>query len=569
MNRFIPGIKRHYKGLIAALVVLVAVVVLHNRNNSSMAYIEEKVQRRDILTYNSFVGNVESSSEYELIPKASSTVTSLYVSEGDTVYEGQIIAELDHSTVDYNIKLKEASLSQSNTQNSYNVKDAEKTYYDFKETLDAGKNTSLMNAQSQKDSAKQAYENAKTAYESAVKDSESNDSVASAKDQMNKAKEALDQLNSSMKKENAKTTLDEAESELNTAQSQYDSAVNIALEQLKQECEETGDMSAYEAALNDYSLLTDTNFIAAKQYLESCQDIYNQASTEYQNVLDEYASAETSYESAKQNFESVLSAQNSQLDTLKSQMESAKTSYDNAASNYEAVEMQVNQQLQTYANNLEKAKANSNTYSSQLELQHLRESLADYTLKAPVSGTVTSLNIKQGGMVNTSQPAVVISNLNTMKITIKIDEYSILKVKEGSSVTIYIDSINKTYNGTITRIADMATFEGGVSYFTAEVKFVADNDIRSGMSVEVRLITADEKNTVSISNGAIFYDSENKPYVILKTSSGKEEKCYVELGKTDGSYVQILEGINEDDVVLLLPSSGNFTNPFEEANPRN
>ncbi|MBR0419095.1 MAG: hypothetical protein IJI66_08000 [Erysipelotrichaceae bacterium] len=61
------------------------------------------------------------------------------MSEGDAVYEGQIIAELDHSTVDYNIRLKEASLSQSNTQNSYNVKDAEKTYNDFKETLDAGK----------------------------------------------------------------------------------------------------------------------------------------------------------------------------------------------------------------------------------------------------------------------------------------------------------------------------------------------------------------------------------------------------------------------------------------------
>ena len=111
-----------------------------------------------------------------------------------------------------------------------------------------------MNAQSQKDSAKQAYENAKTAYENAVKDSESNASVVSAKEQMNKVKEILDQLNSSMKKENAKKVLDESENDLSTAQSQYDNAVNIALEQLKQECEETGDMSPYEAALNDYSL---------------------------------------------------------------------------------------------------------------------------------------------------------------------------------------------------------------------------------------------------------------------------------------------------------------------------
>ena len=568
MNQVIQGIKKYYKTLIVALLIIAVIIILLSRNNSPSAYEEEKAQRRDILTYNSFVGNVESSSEYELIPKASSTVTSLYISEGDAVYEGQIIAELDHSTVDYNIRLKEASLSQSNTQNSYNVKDAEKTYNDFKETLDAGKNTSLMNAQSQKDSAKQAYENAKTAYENAVKDSESNASVVSAKEQMNKVKEILDQLNSSMKKENAKTVLDESENDLSTAQSQYDNAVNIALEKLKQECEETGDMSPYEAALNDYSLLTDTNVIAARQYLDSCQNAYDQASTEYQNVLDEYAAAEANYESAKQNYESVLSAQNSQLDTLKSQMESAKTSYDNAISNYEAVVMQVNQQLQTYANNLEKARANSNTYSSQLELQHLKDSLADYTLKAPVSGTVTSLNIKQGGLVNTSQTAVVISNLNTMKITIKIDEYSILKVKEGSFVTIYIDSINKTYNGTITRIADTATVEGGVSYFTAEVKFVADDDVRSGMSVEVRLITADEKNVLSVSNNAIFYDSENKSYVILTGSSGKEEKRYVELGKTDGSYVQVLDGISENDVVIL-PSLNSFTNPFEETNPRN
>ena len=88
------------------------------------------------------------------------------------------------------------------------------------------------------------------------------------------------------------------------------------------------------------------------------------------------------------------------------------------------------------------------------------------------------------------------------------------------------------------------------------------------MSVEVRLITADEKNVLSVSNNAIFYDSENKSYVILTGSSGKEEKRYVELGKTDGSYVQVLDGISENDVVIL-PSLSSFTNPFEETNPRN
>ena len=77
-------------------------------------------------------------------------------------------------------------------------------------------------------------------------------------------------------------------------------------------------------------------------------------------------------------------------------------------------------------------------------LSQIKDSLKDYTITAPISGTITSLNIKDGDMAAAGTPAAVISNVDTMKIAIKVDEYSILNVEAGKPVLVYIDSIDST-----------------------------------------------------------------------------------------------------------------------------
>lgn len=193
----------------------------------------------------------------------------------------------------------------------------------------------------------------------------------------------------------------------------------------------------------------------------------------------------------------------------------------------------------------------------------MKDSLADYTIYAPCDGTITALNITEGSMVSNGASVATISNLSAMKVAINVDEYSILDTGVGSSVTIMIDSIGKSYEGTITRVSDIASLNNGVSYFEATVDFVADEHVKSGMSVEVRLTSTDKKDVLTISTDALHYNEDNTAYALVRNGDSQEMRD-VEIGVTDGNYVEILSGLEAEDIVLVAPSTGSM---FPEPGP--
>lgn len=156
-------------------------------------------------------------------------------------------------------------------------------------------------------------------------------------------------------------------------------------------------------------------------------------------------------------------------------------------------------------------------------------------------------------MVSGGSCVATISNLSAMKVAINVDEYAILDTGEGSAVTIVVDSIGKTYAGTLSKVADVAQLNNGVSYFAAEVLFEADEYVKSGMSVEVRLTTTDRPDVLTVSADALYYRTDGSAYVLVKNGKSQEERD-VEVGVTDGSYVEILSGLTEEDTVLVTPT---------------
>ena len=70
------------------------------------------------------------------------------------------------------------------------------------------------------------------------------------------------------------------------------------------------------------------------------------------------------------------------------------------------------------------------------------------------------------------------------------------------------------------------------------------------MSVEVTIITKDEKEVLYVVNRAIIREG-SKSYVKVKKASGKVEKKEVVTGFSDGINVEIMEGLSEGDIVLV------------------
>ena len=190
---------------------------------------------------------------------------------------------------------------------------------------------------------------------------------------------------------------------------------------------------------------------------------------------------------------------------------------------------------------------------SEQELERLKDSRKDYQIFAPADGVLTYWNLTEGAVVSTGMAVAKISDLSNLKISIRIDEYSILNAKEGLPVTIYVDATKKTYDGTLAKIARVATVQGGVSYFNATVEFAADEDAYSGISAEVRLIKTNELQALTISSSAVQYHEDNTAFVLVRNDEGKVIERSITIGASDGKYVQILSGLSLGETILYTP----------------
>lgn len=492
--------KKIIKWIIIAIVIVVILVILISRGKKAAdgLFTEDVAALRPLQTYHTFSGTIAPVNQKSVVSFISgSQIVDVPVSKGDTVKEGDIIAYLDTSAVDEQILEKETGMNISSYQSALNIQSARNAYENYKSDLENGLNQTLLSAQSGIDSAFSNLVSAQVAYNHEV----------------------------NLNNRQLSTTIMSAMQSVNQA---YTSVENTSAS--------TKNANDEKAALLANNPNADTSVIdrtiAANEQAES---------TAWQN----YNNAAQSYEAAKLNEENNLTRLFDQLIT-------AQNSYLMAIDNYNAAVSSVNHQLETYELQLRLAQANADTSLSQLQLEDLKNNLDKYVITAPISGVITSLNVKEGDMSSVGTVATI-TDFNELKIDIKIGEYDVQGVSEGSDVTINVEALDKEYNGRIGYIDRVATVEGNVSYFIAEVWFDADEQVRSGMSAEARFIVNDIPSTLTVLNDSIQTASDGTSYVNIKDEkSGTMIQKPVTCGITDGTYTQILDGLSEGDKVYYM-----------------
>ena len=129
--------------------------------------------------------------------------------------------------------------------------------------------------------------------------------------------------------------------------------------------------------------------------------------------------------------------------------------------------------------------------SAQAALEVAQVTLNEGTLTAPYDGTVVTINVVPGQLVQPGQVAVVIGDLNHLQIeTTDLSEREIAYVKIGQTATVHIKALNQDFSGKVIAIAPKATKYNGDWVF--KVTIVLDQQPPSliwGMSADVQIQT--------------------------------------------------------------------------------
>ena len=511
------------------------------------------VSRTDLRSTISANGTVESADATNVYSTLALPVKSVAVEVGDYVHAGDVLAELDGESVENQISTQRASLSTAQAAGGAQLKSAQDSYNTFKQSLDDGLNASLLAAQAQVDSAKDAYEKAQTAlerYERSLDEGE-NTQLLSAKSSRNQAAGALESAENALDnalraRDEAAQALADAGNTLATAQEELKSLEAGSAEYAQKQQEIDGLQAGYAQAQSAYD--------AAESQCDTLERQVDSASDAYRLAKASYRAAETGTDNALSDYEDAV--------------QSAKDAYDKAAKNLESAQQAVGGQLESYQNAVQSAQAGASTAVTQESIAQLEKQLEDATITAPCDGTVTAVyatvGASGGGLL------FVIEDLDDLVIKTTVKGYDIGKVAVGQKVAIRSDATGDAeFDGSVTTIAPTAqknaygvtSAAGSDALFDTEVAVEsAGTGLRIGLEAQLDYILEETKDVLVVPYDAVYQNDGGQSCVLTVEDLGGGKytlhEVPVETGMDDDLDIAVTgDGIAEGVRVVHAPDN--------------
>ncbi len=170
-------------------------------------------------------------------------------------------------------------------------------------------------------------------------------------------------------------------------------------------------------------------------------------------------------------------------------------------------------------------------------------------VKADMDGEIITLDVEKDDPVQAGTILAVVMDRERMEAEISVDEYDIAAIKTGREVSVTINALEETREGTLKSFDKQPAGMGTMASYKARVSFDVPDNALSGMQVEVRMENQSAKNTLLLKMDALAFDESNRAYVLTKNNSGEYVQTYVTTGISDGVNVQILSGLYNGQIV--------------------
>ena len=209
--------------------------------------------------------------------------------------------------------------------------------------------------------------------------------------------------------------------------------------------------------------------------------------------------------------------------------------------------------------------ASESLRSAEISMQNLQDAMNNYTITAPISGTIIEKDAKVGDAVKAGDTLCIVYDLSYLEMGINVDELQISSITVGQKVQITADAVpDKTYVGTVTRVSMKGASNSGTTTYPVTIRIDDTDGLRPGMNANAEIVVAEAKNALVVPNAAVVRGS----YVLVTkdspsaanadtTMEAPEGFVYVPVktGVSDDDYTQIVSGIQEGDTIGYDPSS--------------
>ncbi|MCK7675106.1 efflux RND transporter periplasmic adaptor subunit [Corynebacterium pygosceleis] len=445
-------------------------------------------------------------------------LTSLSVSSGDRVEEGQLLATVDVSQVERELANQRSQQATALTTELNSLEQAEQKHRQYREGLDQSLNPEVNTAEAALRTATTAHEDAVRAFEARKSD------AATGRDpRLVEQERALDQAR----------------------QQVLNGEINLA---------RAGVASAAAA------LQTDPSVDGVQQSVTTHIGTV-EAATALQNSVKDLNNRQEAYTSALQSVDRDLAeAQRQVASTFAAKKE--------AAVSVESAKLTARQQLESLASGVEQARRAADVARQSVGrgTDHLTRDINASEIRAPFTGVVVTVGAEVGRPVAGS--VVTLADDSGMILRTEVPEVDVADLKPGAEVTFTTAATGgKTFHGKVSRVSPVAGAPAGAPgaqqpgaagtqqssgaqrpTFPVEITIDGDTrDLRIGGSARARIVLAADKGGLAVPREAVFERNDGTKAVLVVAgaegpgSRGTVEERRVETG-TEGDVTVAVTG---------------------------
>ena len=289
---------------------------------------------------------------------------------------------------------------------------------------------------------------------------------------------------------------------------------------------------------------------------------------------------------------------NNIVDQTKSDLEAAKVRLLNAESQYDrGIELHKNSSIsdKDFEDIKENyAQAKSTLVRNEVSYENAKIALDDTEVKSPLDGTIISRPVEVGQVISSPTSAfgegsilMTMADLSKVRVRALVDEIDVGKVSLGQNVSIKVAAYrDKEFIGTVSKIEPKAYVQQNVTTFPVLIDIDnKENLLLIGMNTDVVIQILNKDVSLSVPTMSLrtrkdIYtaaavldiktesideflknnvDGENfNRFIVIKDSKKGPYLSWVRVGISDLENVEILEGLDKNDVVYILPSKSLF-----------
>ena len=550
--------KRYIVILIIILFVAFSIFKNKQTNQEDKKIETESIEKRNIAQSISATGTVSTSTTRNVTSILTGyKITSVKVKEGDKINAGDVICTFDTSDISANLASLQKSMNVTQAQSNLGVDSARRNL-----------NDAINSKNNQISTTQQDINNAVKSYEEAVnKLNETRQALINAQTELN---------NYTPSYNNAQENYNSGLSILATSEAEYKKYFNGA-NQLNPATGEIIDPSTYTGYASSEHKKAEENYNTAKSNLLELESNLKNAKKVYEDykpICDNTFATFNPISNHYLELTKKVSELQGAVSTLEATVNNLKGVYDGAVQAHNNIVSNSDSTIANMQDSLRSSElsASISTESQESQIRAYQKQLEEGNLKALVSGTVTSVNVKKGDIYSGNTIATI-EGMEQFIIEAEIDEYDIPDIKEGMKVLIKTDatrdeelegrviytaaSSSQNLSGSMLGQNSMnSNISTGNATYKVQIELLTQNDrLRLGMNAKLSIIVDSRENVWTVPYETV-HDRENgtKYIEILKNEeTGEKEELDVEVGIEGTYYIEIKSEKLTEGMKVVLP----------------